>query len=786
MRAIQCIAILTLAICSIFSISVTESSDISYPPTYSRRAVVWRDGDSIWILDVVAYSEMPWYIGKLEEVEISVKLTSYTSSREFEITLIARLAIGQRELVSRYLGSIDVSNRSISDRISLIVSPLTFPRTHTFPTTENLTITIEGYILGRQYTYVFSIPIVILPQSPDIGIRVSINNTEDYYSCTDTLARINFTAIVSNTGKDVVLGGVVRIYLNSTLIGEKPLMRMSPGESSSYEFSVFQLFNVGVYFVRVAVVYTLPGGIQREASSAGILEILRQYEVFVSIEKSLVVEGSSVAISGRVEPKLDGVAILEEYTGTTWVSIGVTPISKGTFRFQLKAGEVPIWREYVVKTLRVRVPLSLVGGRAEAVSRSIALTVFSHDRVLDMVTDISLDLRNNYIISGSSLPVGVRIRPQLAVCLLVKIAYRSISTLSWVELGDLEVCEGYGVVNLTIDFPAGRYLVKAIAISKYRVVESLPKELVVVTLPQILIEHPERVIYGEQFKAVVKAVNTIVDVYGFLEVRGRNRVLDNITLTFSEGRAEVITSAVDEVMQLRACVRVLSYTLCSQSNVTVIKPSISVSPQSVTVEVGQTYTISISATPGQVYRVRLATLRNGAELSSEEIITDASGKSTVTLRAPTTVGRYILRVSLKDSNVYSDVQLNVIEIVKSVNIELLTKNVKPLETVLLRVSITPQPLTPKQLVALLLSGDKWLPVAYEVAHGRSEIQISFKAPESEGTYSVRVEIPDIALVSNTVYLTVSRGEILSRELMYAAIALTAIAGAVTVFLRRRR
>ncbi|MEM2288883.1 MAG: hypothetical protein QW503_07360, partial [Sulfolobales archaeon] len=209
-------------------------------------------------------------------------------------------------------------------------------------------------------------------------------------------------------------------------------------------------------------------------------------------------------------------------------------------------------------------------------------------------------------------------------------------------------------------------------------------------------------------------------------------------------------------------------------------------PRSITVESGQQFSLTVTVSPSQTYSLRVSILRNGVEQYLDSHTTDTSGMALIVLRAPDAVGRYTVRVSIQGSSIYADSQLNVVEIVKTLSIELLTRNVKPLDTVTAKVTILPQPQSPKQVVISVLSGNKWLPVAYELVQGKSEIQITFKAPESEGVYQVRAEIPDLALASNVEYLTVTRGTLIPNEAIYAAISAVATIGAITAFLSGRR
>lgn len=786
LRVLSLVLVVLSVLSAVPPIHGTTSTELSYPPSYSRRTAIWRDGEDIWILEAVVYSEMPWYIGRVVEAEISVMLNTYTASKDFEIILVARLTVEQKELTSRFLGTLTASDRRIIDKVSFILPPLAFPESYINPVTKELVVVLEGYIRGKQYTYSFSIPIVVLSQSPDLSVRILINGVEDYYNSAEVLTRMNFTVVVTNIGKDVVLGGTLRLYLNLTLIGEKPIIYMSPGETSSYNISVFRVFNAGICLVRAVVTYVLPSGTRKEIVSTGILEITKSHEIILNVDRSIVVEGTNITITGRIEPPLDGIAFLELLGGAAWISVGVTRISSGSFRIQLKAEEVPIGSDYASRVYRVRVPLSLVGGKAEIVSRQVAITVFSSDRVLDMVTDLSIDLKSRYSFTESNLIVTVQVRPPLPVCLPVKIVYMSTHVPSWVELGETEVCWGHGIANLTLSLTPGRYLLKSIVTSKYRTLESLPKELAVLSMPQVVIEHPGKAIYGEPLDVVIKVTEVTFDIQGFLEVSSKGNILSNKSLIYTGGRAEVRFYVAEEVIDLRACALAINRLFCSRSSIEVIKPAISVSPKSITVEIGQQFSLAISASPGQTYSLKVSVLKNGIEQYSENVTTDSAGRAVIALRSPDTVGRYTVRIFILGTNIYSDAQLSVIEIMKTLNIELLTKNVRPLDSVTVKVSMAPQPQTSKQLIISVLSERGWLPVAYELVQGKNEIKIAFKAPESEGVYQVRAEIPDLALVSNIEYLTVSRGLLLPNEFMYILISVVGVIGAITAIIAGRR
>lgn len=109
--------------------------------------------------------------------------------------------------------------------------------------------------------------------------------------------------------------------------------------------------------------------------------------------------------------------------------------------------------DYVVHTFRVRVPVSLVGGVASLYSPTVSVQVFSSRMVVRFIADISLSIVPDTVARGLKASFYVRLHPQLPVCIPIKLVYRVPELYEWAELGEVVVCGGEGVGEVTIELP---------------------------------------------------------------------------------------------------------------------------------------------------------------------------------------------------------------------------------------------------------------------------------------------------------------------------------------------
>jgi len=743
----------------------------------------------LWILDVTLSSSMPWYIGSIASISVAVTSKVVPSGKQLNLVLRVVSAEGT-ELASKFLGVISEVSQEIRGDLQLVISPLNYNASTGTTSRHNLRVVLEGYIGSRVFNTVMDFPVLITSPSSRISLSLSINGRPDYNYVVESIARVNISILLRNTGMSYIDSVLLTLYMNGTLVDRVYIGKVGPLELRELPISLLNYFRAGIYYIRVVATYYLQEGVVEEVTALGLLEVVKPSSVVLTVDRSVVVEGTQVTFSGTITPPPKaGQIVLEKLVEGLWVSVGVASIDpQGSFSFRWVAEDVPIDRDYVVHTFRVRVPLSLVGGVASLYSSNVVVQVFSLKTAAKFITDISLDVVPDTVISGSGASFYVRLRPQIPLCVPVKLAYRDPVLYEWAELGEVVVCGGEGVGELTIRLPPGKYPVKAGIYSKLDRVESLPKVLTVVAAPKLLVEARKTLFYGEnlEVKVVVEpAPDTVIQ--GQLTALINGSQLLSREFSIKDGYATVSLGKVTTVGVINITVSTSVYgtALRNSTLVSVVRPSIAISPTTATVEVGTQISFTIAISPGRVYPVKVTVLQNSAVISSHSVETDELGVAKLTISSPAKPGKYTVVAELQDTQISTSAVLNVIEVVRSLSLELLNKTVEPSATAVARISVHPPPVTPVQVVLLIQVNGRWEPVAYGIIAG-SESTLRFQAPSTEGRYNIKASIEGAQIESNVDTLQVSTRLLIAQEYLYTLVALAVAVGGIILLIGRRR
>jgi len=776
---------------ALYSASLAYSQTSSgFPPQVVRRSITWSDGEHLWILDVTLSSPIPWYVGSVANISATVTLRVAPPGSQLGLVVRVVGADGA-ELASRFLGVLSDAQQELRGELQLVVSPLYFIVSTGSTSRFDLRAVLEGYVGSKAYTAVVDFPVLVTSPRSRVSLSVSINGRPDYNYMVESIARVNISVLLRNTGTSYVDGAHLTFYVNGTVVDRVPVGRVGPLELREVSATLLDYFRAGVYYVQVVAVYYLQEGVVEEARAFGLLEVVRASSVVLNVDRSVVVEGTQVTFSGTITlPPRVGQVVLERLVDGLWVSVGVaTTDPQGFFRFQWVAEDVPPEQDYVTHVFRARVPLSLVGGAASLYSSSVSVQVFSLKTVVRFIADVSLEVVPDAVVRGLSTSFYVRIRPQMPLCIPVKVVYRDPGLYEWVELGEVVVCGGEGVGEVAVGLPPGRYPVKAVIRSGLGSVESLPKVLTVVAALKLLVEAREFLLYGEPLEVRVR-----VDPAPDVAIRGQLVALANGSqlllreISIEGGYSTVNLGRITAVGELNitVCVQAYGATVCNSTAVQVVRPSIAISPSSATAEAGTQVSFTVAVSPGRTYPVRVVVLQDSTVVSSYSAETDELGVARLSISAPARPGKYSVVAEVQGTGITSSAVLNVIEVVRSISLELLNRTVEPSATVLAKVSVHPPPVGPVQVVLLIQVDGRWEPVAYGVIVVGEESVLRFQAPSREGRYGVKARIEVAQAESNVDVLQVSARTIIAQEYLYALVATAVAAGGALLLLGRRK
>ncbi|HDJ84015.1 MAG TPA: hypothetical protein ENG44_03335 [Desulfurococcaceae archaeon] len=156
--------------------------------------------------------------------------------------------------------------------------------------------------------------------------------------------------------------------------------------------------------------------------------------------------------------------------------------------------------------------------------------------------------------------------------------------------------------------------------------------------------------------------------------------------------------------------------------------------------------------------------------------------------APSEVGKYLITATLKSTNITSSAALNVIEVIRSIQLELLNDTVPLSGKAYAKVRVSPSPSKALQVQLVININNTWMPTAFGIIDTSGETIVTFTAPNVEGEYGVKAIIPEVNVESNTVMLKVipPTKPLIPQEFLYAVIAVAVIAGVGLYILGRRR
>ncbi len=773
--------------------TVIVSAQPYSPPSTKWHTITWTSGETTWIIDVAAYSSMPWTIGGISELHIKFSL-KYTSSNR-ELHLIAKIYKNDQELGSQYIGSISTSNTEIEKTFYIFLPYMNYTNINAgelIP--DNIRIEIEGYSGNNTFTDSFDYPITLYLNPSIIRAELYINSQPYYYALEESLSKINVDVKLYNRGPSNASSIIIELYLDNDLIDRQWIEKLDIGNETSIQFIIFSYIKAGLHKLKAIISYKLPDGTKLVTSAQGIIEAYPKTKVVFNADKTIVLEGTLVNFYGKVSPANQSrIVFLEMLTGNTWHVINVTTTNElGLFNFTWKALEIPIYEDFKQYMFRVRVPVSSINENISVTSSEVIITVYSEKRVVDLIADISLNITPTTVFQGQSANISVSIEPSLPVCLPARLLYYDKDVMQWILLDNIDVCEGKGYKLVKLNLPPGKYMVKARISSEYRKIESAPRVIKILETPSLSIEAPKIIVVNTPFNLTL-SLKPIVEE----KLVGQVSILDSNNTTIFEKQIEFVNGTA--IVQVDGIETEGAYTAIAKVNIsgqlvndtttlTVIKPSIIIEPSEQTVEVGSEVKYTIVVSPPLIRNITVNILKDSTIVESLDIQVDENGTGTLELSAPKDTGKYTILATIRNTNINATAVLNVIEVVRGLKISLLNKTVVPGDKVYIQINVTPLPTQALQVHVLLNISGEWSPIAFGIIDTSGSTTLSFAAPEEEGVYQVKATIPGTDIESNIETLTVktTSTQLFPQEVIYGIIAAAVIIGLALYFVGRRR
>ena len=763
------------------------------PPSTKWHTITWVSGNNTWIIDVVAYSNMPWSIGSVAELHVKLEL-KYSSTKE-PLHIIVKVYRGEEELGSQYIGSLSVENNRVEKTFYIYLPYMEYANISAGELVpDNIRIEVEGYTGNHTFTDSFDYPITLYLSPSIIRAELYINSHPYYYALEESLEKTNISVKLYNMGPSNASSIKIELYIDNELQSQQWLEKLGVGEEKTVSFTLFTYIKSGIHVVRAIISYRLPDGTQLVSSAQGLIEAYPPTNIVFEADKTIVLEGSTIRFYGRVTPANNTrIVFLEMLVGDTWQVVNTTTTnSQGSFNFTWRAPSIPIYEDFKQYLFRVRVPVSSVNENISITSNNIMITVYSEKRVVDLIADISLSLTPARVFVDQAVNVNVSLKPALPVCIPVKILYYDEDVMQWVLLDKLEACNGFGNKTIRVNLDPGKYMVKARVSSSYRNIDSGARILEVLPVPSIIIEVPENILAGKAFNITVSLKpSTKETLTGEVIIYSNNTTVYTSKIELVNSTATISVEGLKEgLYTITTTVYLDGQEINSSKTIRVVKPSLTIQPKEQTVEVGSQTEYTITVSPPITGELTVSILKDNKLINKTVVDVNENGVGVLRLKAPQEPGKYTVLVMSREFNMNATAVLNVIEVVRGLKLVLLNKTVEPGGKVYAQVNVTPLPSQALQVHILLNISGKWTPVAFGVIDTSGSTTLTFTAPDEKGEYQVKAELPGTSIESNIETLIVGETPttrtLLPREAMYGVVAAAVIIGASLYMVGRRR
>ncbi len=763
------------------------------PPSTKWHTITWADGNDTWIIDVVAYSNMPWTIGDMAELHVKFDL-KYASSGG-ELHLIVKIYKGERELGSQYAGTLSPENNEIEKTFYVFLPYMSYANFSAGQlVADNIRIEIVGYAGDKAFQDSFEYPITLYVSPSIIRAELYVNSHPYYYAVEESLEKINVSIKLYNRGPSNASSIEIDLYLDDQLLDQQWIEKILVGETRTVSFTVFTYLKPGLHVVKAIISYRLPDGSELVSSTQGIIEAYPTTSIVLEADRTVVLEQSTVNFYGRITPpNTSRIVFLEMLVGSTWRIVNATTTNElGLFNFTWRASAIPVYEDYKQYVFRVRVPVSSINENISVTSDEITITVYSKKRVVDLIADLEFSLNPSAVFQGQKINVNVTVEPRLPVCIPVKVLYYDRDVMQWVLLGEVEACNGIGNRSIRIDLAPGKYTVKARISSEYRKIESSARILEVLATPTLVIETPRVIVANKPFNITLSITPPIAKpLYGEIRIMTNNTSVYTSKVEIVNGTGVVGVKGLSEgIYTIEAFIRVNDHEVNASKTIIVTKPVITIQPKEQTVESGSMVNYTVVVSPPITDELAVSILRDGKIVDKKNIRVNESGIGLLAIKAPLEPGKYTIQVVSIDLGINTSAILNVIEVVRGLKLVLLNKTVEPGGKVYAQVNVTPLPTQALQVHLLVNISGEWVPVAFGIIDTSGSTTLSFTAPEREGEYQVKAEVPGTGMESNTETLVVtttgSGNELLPEEAMYGIVAAAVVVGASLYMVGKRR
>jgi len=764
---------------------------LTYPPTVKHYVITWSDDDGQWIMDVTVYSEMPWTPGSIASIHLRIKLRVGIPGKE--IHLIAKVCSNGKELSSRYIGLISLYSKRIDTELKVYIPYANYGNNSIGKLIQSsVTITIKGFSDSKLFTESFDFPITIYTGTSVIRARILLNGKPYYNIVKESLTKINMDIELENIGDTTVMNIIVDVYIDNELVDTLFVESLNPKSRRNVTSTVFTYISRGLHNVKAIIRYELPDGTQVFTQAQALLEAYPNIKITFNTDKTAILEGTCILFYGKITPPINGIPVfLEKSINGKWIIVNITTTDRlGEFNFTWKAKEVPVYKEFEYYMFRVRVPVSRISERVSITSTAIPIIVYSKRRVVDLIIDIILHLEQYSVFTGSKVKFAVTIKPRLPLYIPVKIVYYDKTLFQWVMLDELYIFDGYGEKEIKIDLPPGKYPVKAVIVSEYGTIESLPRAINVIKTPSINIYVPSVIVYGKPIRVIVELKPRVSGVLkGQINLTSNGEVVYNKSIEVVDGVCSIRLPAIFTTgkYRLEVCVMVGGRTLCNRTEFTVVKPSLTITPKEQTVEIGAKVEYMVKLKPPLNTSLIVNLLSDSTVLETRKV-TVSHGVARISFNAPGKTGKYILVALLENTNITNKAVLNVIKVIRSIQLSLLNETIYPEGKVYAKVRLTPPPTKPLQVQVLMNINGEWTPTAFSIVGRSGEEIITFNAPTTTGEYKIKAIVPEMNLESNIISLNVISPvkPLIPQKYLYGIISITVVASILLYLIGKRK
>jgi len=365
-----------------------------------------------WVLQINTTTVIPWIIGSIASVNISIYPVECKADSVLSIT---NLAISTGNIsISRYIGIFNCSNEQ---RTTTITLPVVEPSLTSIKSGESRNIFVDihlnGYIENsvdgarKNFSRSFSFPVVV--SSPPSVLGLSIDSPKTVEADT-RFFQVVVTAI--NMGSTPLFNTYLAIYINGSLYRALYLRSIDPNNITKTVIPI-AIDRPGIYIVSATANYTTPLGVTGYSLANAITVVKSRPSIYITSNTSTAKVFKPIEISGMVStPIRSAISIEISQNGIEWQELSRIYVDGNSFRY--------IWTPNSSGTYMLRAFLHPTDLYSSSTSNILHISV-------EKITP-KIQLSGN-IASGSQIKLSIQVDPKIQID--VDIMYRTSRDYSW-------------------------------------------------------------------------------------------------------------------------------------------------------------------------------------------------------------------------------------------------------------------------------------------------------------------------------------------------------------------